>query len=67
MAGRPVGSKNSPKSPVFVFKSAEDRNYFIRTEIPSDLEYSVYTQSSTLKPGVFWFYLKLVFPKTKEV
>jgi hypothetical protein len=59
---RPIGSKNS-KPFVFAFKSADDRAYFVRTNLPVDAEYTVFTQPSLFNAGINWFYLKLVVAK----
>ncbi len=65
---RPIGSKNSPKSPMFAFKSSEDRAYFVRTNLPVDAEYSVSSQASLYNNNVQWYYLKvnLTSPKLEE-
>jgi len=49
-----------------VFQSADQRNYFVRTQVPADAEYTVTKQPSLLNPKVEWFYLKLnLKPETK--
>jgi hypothetical protein len=47
------------KNPVFVFQSADNRGYFIKTQLPASAQYTVYAEPSSTNPGVTWFYLKL--------
>lgn len=58
-AGRKLGSKNKPKSPIFAFQNADARAYFVKTQIPNTAQYTVYSEKSLFNPNVEWFYLKL--------
>lgn len=58
---RPIGSKNT-KHTTFAFQSADNRSYFIRTQIPADAQYTVYSQPSLFKAEVIWFYLRIEVP-----
>jgi hypothetical protein len=65
---RPIGSKNT-KHTTFAFQSADNRAYFIRTQLPVDAQYTVYSQQSLFRVEVIWYYLRFEVPNTatKEV
>lgn len=53
------------KKAIFVFQNADQRAYFVKTQLPADAQYTVYSQPSAFNAAQTWFYLKLVIPKAK--
>jgi len=59
------GTKNK-KFSTFAFKSAEDRAYFIRMNLPADAPYTVYVQPSLFNSAIQWYYLRIELPESTQ-